>query len=79
MYDEEIIGMNYKPTRTVRDKIHWVNLQSKYNVKKSFDSIMKRLSTKGYVDAHGKSGDVYSLSRDGVYYVKGKVGRAGPS
>jgi DNA-binding PadR family transcriptional regulator len=32
---------------------------------------MEKLEKKGYVDSHGKSGAVYSLSFQGVAYVKG--------
>jgi hypothetical protein len=69
MYDTQIIGMDYVSVQKVRSKIHWIDLQSKYNIRKSFHSIMRRLEAKGYVDDHGKSGAVYSLSQDGVHYV----------
>jgi hypothetical protein len=72
MYDAQIIGMDYVSIQKVRHRVHWIDLQRKYNVKKGFDSIMRRLAAKGYVDPHGKSGDVYSLSQDGVHYVKGR-------
>ncbi len=74
MYDSQIIGMDYLPIQKVRYKVHWIDLQRKYNLKRGFNSIMRKLATKGYLDSHGKSGDVYSLSQDGVLYVKGRFG-----
>jgi hypothetical protein len=74
MYDEEIIGMKYKPVEKVRSKINWIQIAQDYKIKKKFSSIMKRLETKDYVDSHGKSGDVYSLSYLGVAYVVEKFG-----
>ena len=75
MYDEEIIAMSYKPTEVLRSKINWLEIAQKYKIKKSFLSIMRRLEGKGYVDSHGKSGVVYSLTFSGVAYVKGRFDR----
>jgi hypothetical protein len=75
MYNEGLTGNNYKPIQTVRSKIGWIELDQKYRIKKKFDSIMKRLEGKGYVDSHGKSGAVYSLTFLGVAYVVGKFTR----
>lgn len=72
MFDEEIISMDYRPTETIRSKINWMGMQSKYRIKKKFSTVMKRLENKGYVSSHGKSGAVYSLTQDGVNYVMGK-------
>ena len=72
MYDEEFIGMNYKPIQTIEKRIGWNRLQTDYKIRKKFSSIMINLKNKGYVDDHGKSGDVYSLNYIGVAYVKGK-------
>jgi DNA-binding PadR family transcriptional regulator len=71
MFDEEIIAMDYRPTETIRSKINWTGMQSKYRIKKKFSTVMKRLENKGYVSSHGKSGGVYSLTQDGVHYVMG--------
>jgi DNA-binding IscR family transcriptional regulator len=71
MYGEEIIAMRYKPVEVVRSKINWIQIAQKYRIKKKFSSIMEKLEKKGYVDSHGKSGAVYSLSFQGVAYVKG--------
>jgi hypothetical protein len=39
----------------------------------NFSSVLRKLALKDYVDLHGKSGDAVSLSRLGVFYVKGKI------
>jgi hypothetical protein len=75
MYDEEVIAMNYKPVEAVRSKINWIQIAQEHRIKKKFSSIMERLEKKGYVDSHGKSGYVYSLSFQGVAYVTEKFGR----
>ena len=72
MYDNEIVGMNYRPIKIVSHEVDWVELQQKYHIRKSFDSVMKRLEIRGYVFSHGKSGRVYSLTKIGVDYVKGR-------
>jgi len=46
-------------------------------VNKSFDNVIRHLANKGYVDFHGKSGDVASLSRLGVSYVWQKKKESG--
>ncbi len=71
MYDEGLIGNNYKSQETVRSKIRWTELTQKYKIKKHFTVVMRRLESKQYVSSHGKSGAVYSLTEDGVLYVKG--------
>jgi hypothetical protein len=71
MYDEEFIAMNYKPIQIIENRIGWNRLQTDYKIRKKFSSVMKNLNNKGYVDDHGKSGDVYSLTYIGVAYVKG--------
>jgi len=75
MYDEEIIAMKYKPTEVLRSKINWLEIAQKYRIKKAFSSVMRRLEIKGYIDSHGKSGAVYSLTFSGVAYVTEKFGR----
>jgi hypothetical protein len=70
LYDEEIISMRYKPVETVRSKINWLEIVEKYKVKKSFRQVIRKLYQKGYIDFHGKSGAVCSLSQIGAAYVK---------
>ncbi|MEP0826693.1 MAG: hypothetical protein HRF40_14545 [Nitrososphaera sp.] len=75
MYDEGIIGMDYRPIQIVRAKINWLELSQRYGLKKGFHSIMRRLENKGYVSSHGKSGDVCSLTQVGVLYVLGRINK----
>ena len=71
MYDKSIIKNGYRSIEKIAFKIHWTTIQRKYNVKKRLHSILKKLHSSGYVDDHGKSGDVYSLSDMGVAFVNG--------
>jgi len=72
MYDNEIIGYKYFPVQKIASIIKWKAIAKKYKVKKKFSSVIKHLINKGYIDGHGKSGDVASLSKLGVDYVLGK-------
>jgi len=72
LYDNGLIAMRYCAVQKAADIIKWQDIARKYAVKKSLPSILKTLWSKGYVDLHGKSGDVVSLSRLGVLYVKGR-------
>ena len=72
LYDNGLIAMKYCSTQKAADIIKWQEISKKYVIKKGFSSVLRKLASKGYVDFHGKSGDVVSLSRLGVYYVKGK-------
>ena len=72
LYDNGLIAMRYCAAQKAADVIKWQDIARKFAVKKSFPSILKKLASKGYVDLHGKSGDVVSLSRLGVLYVKGR-------
>ena len=73
LYDNGLIAMRYCAVQKAADIIKWQDMAKKHSVKKSFPSVLKTpLGSKGYVDLHGKSGDVVSLSRLGVFYVKGK-------
>ncbi len=69
MFDSGIIRMDYKPIQTVRSKTHWQEIAERYDVRKSFDRVVRHLANKGYIDLHGKGGDVASLSAIGVTYV----------
>jgi hypothetical protein len=72
LFDNGIIEMNYCSIQKVARIIKWQEIAKKDDVKKGFSSVLRKLKSKGYVDFHGKSGDVVSLSRFGVFYVKGK-------
>jgi len=72
MYDNQIIGNNYKPIQKVAAIIKWSEIQRKFGVRKKFSSVFRHLISKGYVDDHGKRGKAGSLSRMGVLYVIGK-------
>lgn len=72
MFDNKIIAMNYCAVEKVASIIKWQTITKKYRVKKSFSSVLGNLHSKGYVDFHGKSRDVASLSRLGTDYVMGK-------
>lgn len=73
LYDNGIIAMRYCAIQKAASIIKWQDIAKKYGVKKGFPSILHKLHSKGYVDFHGKSGDVVSLSRLGVAYVTGKL------
>jgi hypothetical protein len=73
MYDEGIIGMDYRPVQIVRAKVNWIELSGRYKIRKGFPAIIRRLENKGYLSTHGKSGDVCSLTQLGVLYVLGKT------
>jgi hypothetical protein len=75
LYDNSIIGMKYCSIQKAASIVKWDDISRKYGVKKSFPNALWKLKTKGYVDFHGKSGDVVSLSRIGVAYVWGKSRR----
>jgi Mn-dependent DtxR family transcriptional regulator len=72
MFDNRIIAMDYHAVEKVASIIKWQDIAKKYKVKKSFSNVLRNLHSKGYVDFHGKSGDVVSLSRLGTDYVMGK-------
>jgi hypothetical protein len=69
MYDKEYLYMNYKPFEIVRSSIKWQQIATEYQVKHSFKKVMKTLRKKGYVDDHGKSDHVYSLTYLGIEAV----------
>jgi len=72
LYDNSIIRLNYCSIQKAASIIKWNDISKKYGVKKSFPNVLWKLRSKGYVEFHGKSGDVVSLSRIGVAYVVGK-------
>ncbi len=49
MFDENIIMNKYKPAEMVRSKIRWSEIRVKYNVRKKFENIMRRMEAGGYV------------------------------
>jgi len=69
MFDKGLIGMDYTSIERIASKIKWVDVASKYRVKKSFQSIIRELMSKLVVTDHGKSGRVGSLAKLGVDYV----------
>lgn len=72
MYDNRLIGGSYKAIEKVCSIIKWAQISKKYGIRKSCSNVLKHLASKGYVDLHGKSGNVASLKRFGVAYVRGK-------
>lgn len=71
MYDARIIGGRYVAIEKLRRIVKWDELQATYNIKKKFERVIRRLHSKGYIDFHGKSGDVASLASLAVTYVLG--------
>jgi hypothetical protein len=71
MYDKKLFGMNYKSTEKVAGMIKWRDIQQKYRVKKSFSNVISHLISKGFIEDHGKRGDVASLTKLGIFYVEG--------
>jgi len=72
MYDKGLIRYQYTSIETVARIIGWEEIANNYRVKKGLKKILKRLINKGYVDDHGKSGNVASLTAEGMAYVIGK-------
>jgi hypothetical protein len=75
LFDNGMIGMKYCAIQKAASIIKWHDIAKKYDVKKGFPNVLWKLRSKGYVDTHGKSGDVVSLSRIGVAYVVGKTSK----
>ena len=73
MYDKRIIGKQYFPIHKVGLKIGWSSIQIKYKIKTNFKKVIRHLKSKGYVEDHGKSCAVASLSKLGVDYVRGLI------
>lgn len=74
MYDKRIIGASgYEPRERVRSKIDWQEIARKHRVRKRFRRVIKHLCAKGFVSDWGKSGDVASLTQDGVLYVRAMI------
>ena len=72
MFDYGLISTNYKPIEKVCSMIKWIQIARKYSIRKSCSRVLRRLASKGYVDLHGKAGNVASLTKFGVLYVIGK-------
>lgn len=73
MYDKGVIGMAYTSVQKIAAMIKWNDIARKYSVRRKFSKVLDRLHSKGYVDFHGKSRDVASLSRFGVQYAYAKM------
>ena len=72
MYDKQIIGMRgYMSLERVRSKIQWQNITRAYKIKKSFDSVTRKLVKKRLLSDDGKSMAVLCLDKFGVDYVVG--------
>ena len=72
MYDQKLIGQEYKSIERVCSSINWTLIARKYNVRKTCQKVLRHLAAKGYVDLHGKAANVASLTKLGVVYVLGK-------
>lgn len=72
MYDNHLIGNQYSSTQNVSSRIKWQSICQKHGIKKKFSKVIKQLANKGYIDTHGKSGNVAALTKFGVLYVLGK-------
>jgi len=72
MYDEGIIAKKgYTGLEKVRSKINWMGLSSAYRVRKSFDSITRKLVKRKLLSDDGKSMAVLYLDKLGVDFVMG--------
>jgi hypothetical protein len=72
MYDEKIIGKpGYTSIQKARSKIHWEKISSAYKVKKSFDTIARRLVKRKLLSDDGKSMGVLYLDKLGLDFVVG--------
>ena len=70
MYDEIIIGKKgYRSLERVRSKINWRGISSAYRVRKSFDSITRKLVNRKLLSDDGKSMAVLYLDKLGVDFV----------
>lgn len=72
MYDRRVIGTAYVPIERLKKIVDWDDLQRTYGIRKGFERVMRRLHSKGYIDFHGKSGDVASLTPLGTAYARGR-------
>lgn len=73
MYNEGLIRHAYKSIQRIRSKVRWDEIAERYRVTRSFEGVIRHLARKGYIDLHGKRGDVASLSSIGVSYVWAKL------
>lgn len=73
LFDEKVIGNNYKPIQKAARKIKWFEIAKKYGVKKSFKKVLQGLANKGLVSDHGKSGRVISLTLAGLAYLRSEL------
>jgi len=75
MYDSGLIQQSYKSIEKVCSIIKWFQIAQRYKIKKTCSKVLRHLASKGYIDLHGKAGNVASLTKLGVLYVIGKKGR----
>lgn len=74
MYDEQIIGKSgYKAIQQVRSKINWKGISAVYSIRKSFETIARRLVNKMLLSDDGKSMKVLYLDKLGVSFVVGHL------
>ncbi|MEW6295141.1 MAG: hypothetical protein AB1467_02480 [Candidatus Diapherotrites archaeon] len=72
MYSKSIIKNSYKNIYLIKNKIRFEELQKQYNKKIEFKKILKYLKNKGFIEDHGKSLKVASVSEFGAKYIMGK-------
>jgi len=72
MYDNDIIGWNYKSIEKIAKIIKWKDLAKQYKVKSKFKTTIRNLVKKGYLSDHGKNYRVASLTKLGIAYIEGK-------
>jgi len=73
LYDNGLIYFDYKSTEKVARIIKWSEIARKFNVRRKFKSVKKKLLNKGYVYDAGKSCKVVSLSIHGVAFVEASL------
>jgi len=69
MLDKGIIGMHYKPIKLLENTLKFKELNPRGNFKK----ILRKLANYGLISDHGKSGEVASLTQDGVKYAESLI------
>ena len=70
MYIHKLIGYRYQSIEKVSKIINWGEIAREFDVKKSLKGVLRKLKSKGYIDDHGKSMRVASLTRLGVAYAE---------
>jgi len=71
MYDKRIMRhRGYRSLHRVERVIKWEEIAKKYKVRKSFKSVIRKLSKRKLVDDQGKSCRVCSLDVFGIRFVE---------